>query len=496
MPRPFPSLHRCFRSILAALPALVLPAITHAAPSVAPPSLATPPIGVYARGSVAGAHAIGAPQGVELGFGVAATGGVGLVPKSGISLGVDVPFVLLTTGRATDSRFVPRQTSVATAFLATVGVHPLDSDAPGARRLTGLALRGGVGPVVTGDLVRVGLRAAIAWDFAVSDRLRIGPEISYLHVFQPNDAVRPEDGRVLGLGIALAVAPGPRPVAPVSGGDQDHDGVLDAEDACPTEPGLRTKDPKTNGCPLRDRDHDGIMDARDACPDEPGIASDDPKKNGCPVRDRDEDGILDAEDACPVDPGVRTKDPKTNGCPRKDRDGDTIFDDDDACPDVWGVPTDDPKTNGCPRAQGSIHLEADRLILDDRILFDLDSPRVRHASWPIVEKVAKFVLDNPDIQELTVEGHADALGSEEHNLKLSKDRANAVKQLLIKFGLAESRVQAEGFGRSRLRVQTAHAEQQNRRVEFWVTRSRSLKGDATPTAPTDKPASSPSKGNL
>jgi OOP family OmpA-OmpF porin len=113
-----------------------------------------------------------------------------------------------------------------------------------------------------------------------------------------------------------------------------------------------------------------------------------------------------------------------------------------------------------------------------------------------VEKVAKFVLDNPDIQELTVEGHADALGAEAHNLKLSKDRANAVKQLLIKYGLAESRVQAEGFGRSRLRVQTAHAEQQNRRVEFWVTRSRSLKGDTSATtAPTDKPTTAPTKGN-
>ena len=46
-----------------------------------------------------------------------------------------------------------------------------------------------------------------------------------------------------------------------------------------------------------DRDHDGIADDEDACPDVPGVRSDDPKKNGCPP-DRDGDGIPDAEDAC------------------------------------------------------------------------------------------------------------------------------------------------------------------------------------------------------
>jgi len=47
------------------------------------------------------------------------------------------------------------------------------------------------------------------------------------------------------------------------------------------EPGVRTNDPKTNGCPA-DRDRDGVPDAQDACPDEPGQRDADPKKNGCP----------------------------------------------------------------------------------------------------------------------------------------------------------------------------------------------------------------------
>ena len=95
------------------------------------------------------------------------------------------------------------------------------------------------------------------------------------------------------------------PAAPPS--DRDHDGILDADDACPDVPGVKTDDPKTNGCPP-DRDHDGILDADDACPDVPGVKTDDPKTNGCPP-DRDHDGILDADDACPDVPGVKTDDP-------------------------------------------------------------------------------------------------------------------------------------------------------------------------------------------
>ncbi|HID61703.1 MAG TPA: hypothetical protein EYP49_02995, partial [Anaerolineae bacterium] len=56
---------------------------------------------------------------------------------------------------------------------------------------------------------------------------------------------------------------------------------------------------------VRDQDEDGIPDAEDACPDEPGL----PEHDGCP--DSDGDGIPDAEDACPDEPGP----PRTGGCP-------------------------------------------------------------------------------------------------------------------------------------------------------------------------------------
>ncbi len=55
-------------------------------------------------------------------------------------------------------------------------------------------------------------------------------------------------------------------------GDRDGDGVPDAEDRCPDEPGPK----ELEGCP--DRDSDGVPDIDDKCPDEPGPA----QNEGCP----------------------------------------------------------------------------------------------------------------------------------------------------------------------------------------------------------------------
>jgi outer membrane protein OmpA-like peptidoglycan-associated protein len=172
---------------------------------------------------------------------------------------------------------------------------------------------------------------------------------------------------------------------------------------------------------------------------------------------------------------VKTADPKTNGCP-PDRDGDGVPDAEDACPDEPGVRTDDPKTNGCPAPKAEIRLENERILFDEVILFDLDSPRVRHASWPILQKLADFINKNPAIVEVSIEGHADATGTKEHNVVLSRQRAESVRAMLVKFGVDGARLKAEAFGRSKLKVETTHAEAQNRRVEFWVTRTKPAEG--------------------
>ncbi len=102
--------------------------------------------------------------------------------------------------------------------------------------------------------------------------------------------------------------------------DRDKDGILDIDDACPSQPGTAA----TKGCP--DKDGDGVPDKTDKCPDQAGPAS----NNGCPLPDRDKDGVPDDQDKCPDVPGLQIYD----GCPIPDKDGDGVNDFEDRCPTV------------------------------------------------------------------------------------------------------------------------------------------------------------------
>ena len=171
--------------------------------------------------------------------------------------------------------------------------------------------------------------------------------------------------------------------------------------------------------------------------------------------------------------------------PPPDRDSDGIPDAEDACPDVPGVHTEDAKTNGCPAAGDQVRVVEDHIEYDDVILFDTNSPHVHHVSWPIIEKLAKFIVANPDIQEVAIRGHADERGTEAHNVQLSKFRAEAVKYLLVHFGVDPKRITTAGVGFSRPRAE-GHTEaewRQNRRVEFIITKVRNVQGGTTTLPP-------------
>lgn len=95
--------------------------------------------------------------------------------------------------------------------------------------------------------------------------------------------------------------------------DRDRDGVIDLDDMCPDVPGPR--DAVAKGCPSApsDQDGDGIFDPDDACPAKRGLRSRDPRTHGCP--DTDGDGILDPLDACVDAAGDESPVPSQNGCP-------------------------------------------------------------------------------------------------------------------------------------------------------------------------------------
>lgn len=429
------------------------------------------------HGNVGGLHAVGDPQQSQYGLGVgaAAAGEFSLAKIVGLQAEASALGLASGSQPAIGTGIARHGDGLDVGLMAGIRLHPL-----GARHVAGLWLDGNGGIAFTGAVIRPTLDAHVGYDLRLgTGRFDIGPFIGYTQVFEPSGTVVPGDAHIVWVGAHFALGASPER------GDRDHDSVFDDEDACPDVPGVRTTDPRTNGCPRSDRDHDTVFDEEDACPDVAGIRTSDPKTNGCPRGDRDSDAVFDDEDACPDIPGVRTSDPKTNGCPRSDRDNDTVFDDEDACPDVPGVRTTDPKTNGCPPAGDQVRLEGDKILLDDIIHFEIDSPRVPHVSWPIIRKVAEFIRANPDVLEIDIEGHADETGTTDHNLILSRLRADAVKRIIVNYGVDENRITTHAYGESRPRV-PGHAEEQlrqNRRVEFTVTRSRARPQELTPVEP-------------
>jgi len=262
----------------------------------------------------------------------------------------------------------------------------------------------------------------------------------------------------------------PRPPPP----DVDGDGIPDGEDACPDQKGVET----ARGCP--DRDRDGMSDSFDACPDRPGpqgqrgcpdtdgdqVADDLDKcfevpgtieHDGCPPPppDADGDGVLDADDFCPDDRGPAF----SGGCP--DRDGDGVVDASDKCPDQPGV----AEESGClPKAilkkfSGSVK----------GINFETGSARIKKSSFKLLDEAVALFKQYGNLR-VEISGHTDDQGPDDLNLKLSQDRAEAVRAYLVDKGLDPGRFTALGYGETRpvATNKTGAGRAQNRRIEFKI----------------------------
>ena len=256
-------------------------------------------------------------------------------------------------------------------------------------------------------------------------------------------------------------------------GDSDKDGVPDDKDTCPEEPGLKEFNgcPDTdgdkipdnkdncpeefgaeimNGCP--DSDKDGVANNEDECPEEEGLV----EFNGCP--DTDTDGVADKDDECPNEPGALDN----KGCPWADSDEDGVTDNIDTCPDEAGS----IENNGCPELSNEVVQTINELAT--QINFAAGTDRIQGKA--VVESLneIKTLLDNNPNGNLIIEGHTSSDGQSDSNLLLSKMRAAAVKDFLVKLGVNPDRLKTEGYGEERPIAdnETLEGRALNRRVQF------------------------------
>ena len=103
------------------------------------------------------------------------------------------------------------------------------------------------------------------------------------------------------------------------------------------------------------------------------------------------------------------------------------------------------------------------------ILFDFGSAELRPQSRITLRDLAENFRRYPN-EQYDVEGHTDAVGSDDSNVRLSQRRADAVRGYLIDEGVLASQIVAYGYGATRPKASndTPEGRQINRRVEIHI----------------------------
>lgn len=242
--------------------------------------------------------------------------------------------------------------------------------------------------------------------------------------------------------------------------DSDDDGILDEEEiALNINP--NNKDTDGDGLTdfeelriyntyahLPDSDYDGLNDYDEI------LGNTNPKN-----RDSDGDGIADNKDDCPNAYGL----PRFKGCPQTEPIVETKI-----IKDTLIIPMDTiyivkeviPATNQTQEKQ---------ILKPFGINFMKNSAEILIESELILDDIAEWIKSNNKLIE--IHGHTDSDGEEQFNLMLSKERAESVKNYLVKQGIDEQRISARGFGEYHPvdTSETRKAKARNRRIEFIIT---------------------------
>lgn len=170
--------------------------------------------------------------------------------------------------------------------------------------------------------------------------------------------------------------------------------------------------------------------------------------------DSDADGVYDEDDRCMDTPLGAEVDER--GCLitiQADSDGDGVFDIRDNCPDT--SPEFSVKKDGCPHGT----------TLD--LTFEPDVSKVSRDQLHVLEKFADFLKEHPDY-EVIIYGYSDTTGNKDKSQLLSQERANDVKEELMKLGIKITRITSVGRGSDYAIADnsTEDGRAKNRRIEI------------------------------
>ncbi|MEA1875117.1 MAG: OmpA family protein, partial [Bacteroidota bacterium] len=116
-----------------------------------------------------------------------------------------------------------------------------------------------------------------------------------------------------------------------------------------------------------------------------------------------------------------------------------------------------------------IMFEPPRVFTLNNVLFNTGSASIKPSSTNELKELFDYMSLKPDLK-VEIAGHTDDVGKAESNRSLSQQRADAVRNWLIRRGISADRITAKGYGETQpvASNKTAEGKQKNRRTEVRI----------------------------
>lgn len=120
--------------------------------------------------------------------------------------------------------------------------------------------------------------------------------------------------------------------------------------------------------------------------------------------------------------------------------------------------------------------EGIKITFDSGLLFDVDRSALSSTASTNLAALAETLNKYPDTDVL-IEGHTDADGADDHNQRLSVERAQSVKAFLLGQSVAGSRITTTGYGETQPVADnaTTDGKAKNRRVDIAIYANKRMK---------------------
>jgi outer membrane protein OmpA-like peptidoglycan-associated protein len=123
-----------------------------------------------------------------------------------------------------------------------------------------------------------------------------------------------------------------------------------------------------------------------------------------------------------------------------------------------------------PPPPPKVEVKDDKIELTEKVNFETGKSVLLPESKTLLDEVAQVLTDHPEVQKVRIEGHTDNKGGAVANMKLSNNRAKAVRDYLVGKGVDGKRLESKSFGQTKPigSNKTEEGREQNRRVELRI----------------------------